>query len=400
MAEADTVRAPARAASPALLLTAVLLVGLNLRGAIASVSPVLADLQADLGLSSATAGLLTSLPVLCFALGAPLAIWLGRAVGVNRAVLLGCLAIAAVTAVRPYGGVALLLVATVVVGLAMTVGNVLLPAVVKRDFGAAAGRVTGLLTASLAGSAALAAALTPPLAVWLGWRHALAVWAVLAAVAAGVWWAAARRTAPIAPAPPDPARVPGGRLRSDPVAWAVTAFLGFQSVAFYAVTAWLPSMLRDTAGLDLADAGLAMSVFQILGIPGTLLVPMFVHRWSDQRAMGVGIGVVWSVALAGLALAPDLWLAWCALGGVVQGMGISYAFTVLVLRSRDDQVAGRVSGMMQLFGYPLGAAGPFLVGLLHGWTGSWVVAMSPVLLAAVALVPAALVAGRDRMIRA
>lgn len=388
------------------LLAVILLVGLNLRGSIAAVSPVLPDIRADLHMSSATAGLLTSLPVLCFALGAPAAAWLGRRLGIYRALLLGCLVIALATVIRPYAGTWLLLAATVLLGLAMTIGNVLMPVAIKRDFGSAAGRITGVSTASLSTGAALAAGLTPALAVWLGWRHALAAWAILALVAAfALSGRAAHRRgsppAPTAPTAPTPrrSRVSGAGLRTNPVAWAVTAFLGLQSVTYYAVTAWMPTLLRDTAGLSLADAGLAMSLFQVLGIPGTLLVPLLIHRGRDQRTLGVTIGVAWLVMILGLVLAPGLWPVWCAAGGIVQGMGISYAFTILVLRSADDHVAARLSAMMQLLGYIVGASGPFLVGLIHGATGSWALAMVPVWLAAGGLVVAALVAGRDRLVR-
>lgn len=380
------------------LLAAILLVGLNLRSSIAAVSPVLPDIRADLHMSAGMAGLLTSLPVLCFAVGAPGAVWLGRRLGVYRALVAGCLVIALATVVRPYAGIWLFLAATVVLGLAMTIGNVLMPVAVKRDFGSAASRITGISTASLSTGAALAAGLTAPLAGWLGWQNALAAWAVMAVltVAALAGPAAREHRARAVVAPRH--HTAGARLRTDPVAWAVTAFLGLQSVTYYAVTAWMPSLLRDTADLSLADAGLAMSLFQVLGIPGTLVVPALIHRWRDQRALGVVIGAVWLVMILGLLLAPGLWLLWCVAGGIVQGMGISYAFTILVLRSADDHVAVRLSAMTQLIGYTVGACGPFLVGLIQGATGSWTLAMAPLWIAAAGLVAAAMVAGRDRVV--
>lgn len=361
---------------------------------------MLPDIRADLGLSSAVAGLLTSLPVLCFAVGAPVAAWLGRRVGSSRAVLLGCLAIALLTVLRPYGGAILLLAGTVLIGLAITIGNVLLPVVVKRDFGSSAGPITGVLTASLAAGAALAAAVTAPLAGLVGWRHALAAGVLLALAASALWWGVTRRTASTAPPAATPTRAPTrGGLWTHPVAWAVTAFLGCQSATYYSVTAWLPTMLRDTAGLGGADAGLAMSLYQLLGIPGTLLIPVLVRRTADQRALGVSIAVGWLIALTGLLVLPGGWLAWSLLAGVTQGMGISYAFTVLVLRSADSATANRMSGMVQLLGYAVGASGPVLVGLVHGATGSWALALAPVLAAAALLAPAALVGGRDRTVR-
>ncbi|MGH3432363.1 MAG: MFS transporter, partial [Thermocrispum sp.] len=179
-------------AGKALLLVAVLLVAVNLRGAIAAVSPVLPEIRSDLSLSAAAAGLLTTLPVLCFAVMAPAAAWLARRTGLERAVLVGCLAVGLGTVLRTLGGTAALLLGTLAVGAAMTIGNVLVPVVVKRDFAGRAGTVTGLYTAALAGGAAAAAALTAPVAGVLGWRVGLAVWATLAIVAAGVWQLATR----------------------------------------------------------------------------------------------------------------------------------------------------------------------------------------------------------------
>ncbi|WP_007026158.1 MFS transporter, partial [Saccharomonospora iraqiensis] len=161
-------------------LVAVLLVALNLRGAIAAVSPVLPEIRADVGLSATAAGLLTAVPVLCFALAAPAAARLARHTGTPRAVLIGCLTIAAATVLRVLDGPPVLLLGTLILGVGMTVGNVLVPVVVKRDFAGQAGTVTGVYTAALAGGAAVAAALTAPLAAIWNWRGALAVWAVLA----------------------------------------------------------------------------------------------------------------------------------------------------------------------------------------------------------------------------
>ena len=377
----------------------MLLVGLNLRGGIAAVASVLPEVRADLGISAATAGLLTSLPVLCFALGAPLSAWLGHMMGPSHAVLLSCLAIACVTVVRPYGDIRVLLVGTLALGLAMTLGNVLLPVIVKRDFGPFSGQASGVVTASLAAGAALTAALTAPLAGWLGWRHALAFWSLMALLTTVVWWGVvpARETAAARVAAPARA---AARLRSDGVAWALTAYLGLQSFCYYALTAWLPSLLQETAGLSRADAGLAVSIFQLLGVPGALLVPFALNLGRDQRTLGVGIALGWMLTVLGLVAAPSLWLAISVLGGVVQGMGISFAFSVLVVRSADDRAAGRLSAMMQLFGYPLGAAGPLLVGLVQEQSHSWTAAMLVVAAAAAGLGVAGSQAGRARTVHA
>ena len=384
-----------------LVLVAVLVAGLNLRGAIAAVAPVLPELRADLGLTATAAALLTTLPVLCFAALAPAAAWLGRVLGPRRAVLAGLVAIAAGSVLRVLDGPAVLLAGTFVVGAAMTVGNVLLPAVVKSEFPGRAGTVTGMYTGALAAGAALTTALTAPVAALWGWRTGLAVWALLAVLAAGVWTAATGRS------PRDraqePVRRPGagrGRVWRSPVAWAVTVVLAMQSALYYSVTAWLPSLLVDDAGLDLPTASLAASAFQLLGIPGALLVPLVLGRLRRQSGLALAVGMAWALVPLGLLLLPAAWSLWVGIGGVVQGAGISLAFALVALRAADEHVVVQLSAMSQLVGYSVGAAGPLVVGGLYAATGGWSAALT--LLVGVALVMAAagVAAGRTVDVRA
>ncbi|MBB3087035.1 MFS transporter [Geodermatophilus sabuli] len=384
-----------------LLLLAVLLAGLNLRGAIAAVSPVLPDIRAELGLTPTVAGLITTLPVLCFAVLAPPAAWLGRRMGPERAVLAGLLAIAAGTALRVLDGAPVLLAGTFLVGAGMTAGNVLLPAVTKRDFAERAGTVTGLYTGALAAGAALTAALTAPVAVLIGWRWALASWALLALVAAAVWWAATRapRTAHATTAAAVPTA--GGVVWRSAIAWAVTTVLALQSVLYYAVTTWLPTLLVDEVGASLASAALAATLFQVLGIPGTLVVPAVLARrrpGAGQSGLGLAVAAVWAVLFAGLLVAPQAWALWAVVGGLAQGAGISLAFTLVVLRARDDASARRLSGMAQLVGYAVGAAGPLVVGAFYSASGGWGAPLALLLGGAGAYAVAVAVAGRPRTV--
>jgi CP family cyanate transporter-like MFS transporter len=405
------VRRPPAAAPESLLLVAVLLVALNLRGAIAAVAPVLPEIRADLALSAGTAGLLTTLPVLCFAAAAPASARLARRTGLETAVLAGCLAIAAGTVLRTLGGTALLMAGTLAIGVAMTLGNVVVPVVIKRDFPRRAGRLTGLYTAALAGGAAAAAALTAPTAAAWGWRIGLGVWALLGLAAAVVWHTVTRerhtsrsedgRRDPRRPdrtAPTQDTADP--RLWRSPVAWAVALFLGCQSIAYYSVTAWLPTLLVDDAGLDTAAAGAGMSLFQLLGIGGTLLIPLLAGRRSHQGRLGVAVACGWVVLVTGLMLWPSGWVAWTLVGGVAQGAGISFAFTVLVLRAHDAAAARALSGMAQLVGYTLGAMGPAAVGALYEATGGWTAPLIALLAVTGSMAVLGLVAGRDTTVGA
>lgn len=387
------------AGSDRALLVAVLLVAVNLRGAIAAVGPVLPELRADLGLSAAAAGLLTTLPVLCFAVLAPAAAWLGRRLGTRTALLGSLAALAAGTVLRVLDGPPVLMAGTFVVGAAMTVGNVLLPVVVKREFRGRAGAVTGMYTAALAAGAALTAALSAPVAVVGGWRLGLAVWAPLALVAAIVW-AAFARPAPAADSVPAEDRRPAGvRVWRAPVAWAVSVFLAMQSALYYAVTTWLPTLLTEDLALDVGTAALAASAFQVLGIPGAVVVPALLGRWSDQVGLAIAVAAGWAVVPAGLMLWPAAWPAWIAVGGIAQGAGISLAFALVVLRSADDEVVRRLSGMSQLVGYSVGAAAPLAVGGLYAVTGGWAAPLLMLVAIAAVLCLAGAVAGRAVVLR-
>ena len=382
---------------PLLRLVAVLLVALNLRSAIAAVAPILGVLRADLGLTPTAAGLLTTLPVLCFALLAPASVALSRRVGLYGAILLGCGGIVIGSIVRVLDGVPVLLGATVVVGAGMTVGNVLVPVVVKAEFADRAGQMTGLYTAALVTGATIAAALTAPFASLWGWRPALASWGLLALVATVVWRlafpqppadrATQHAEAPLAVSP----------WRS-PVAWTLAAFFGAQALCFYAVTAWLPTILIDEAGLTPAAAGGGASLFQVLGIAGTLAIPAVIHRRPHQGWLAVFAAGGFMVLFVGLLLWPSGWLLWVPMGGVAQGASISLGLTLVVLRAHRVDVARLLSGMVQLVGYLVGAVGPVLIGWLYGLTDAWFAPLLVLLGVALAMAALGQAAGATRTV--
>lgn len=377
------------------LLVAVLLVAVNRRGAIAGTAPLLPQIRADLELGPGVAGLLTSLPVLCFALAAPLAAWLGRVSGFGRAVLVGLLAVAAGAGLRVLDGSAALLAGTVVLGVGITVGNVLVPAVAKRDFGKRAAGVTGLYTAALVAGAAVAAAVAVPVADVGGWRLALGVWAGPALAATVVWWLADRsRRAVAAPSALGAESSPAALWRSG-TAWAVAAFLGVQALPYYALTAWLPTLLADEVGVDGTTAGAAAAVFQALGIVGALAATALATRRADQVHLGAAVALAWLATVVGLLVRPEAWPLWTVLGGVAQGAAIALALTLVVVRARDSAVARELSSMAQFVGYAFGATGPVVVGLVRGWTGGWTAPLLLLGAVCVAMGVAAVLAGRD-----
>lgn len=384
-----------RPAGRLLLAAGVVLVAVNLRPALASVGPVLPELRAALRLSDPAAALLTTLPVLCFGLLAPVAPRLGRRLGLERAVGLAVLAITAGLLVRLAGRLPLLYAGTVLVGAAIAVANVLLPPLIKRDFPHRTGLMMGLYTMALSGAPALAAATTVPLgrAVDAGWRGALGVWAVPGVAALLLWLPQLRRRTPAGPAPAGLAS-----LLTDRLAWQVTAFMGLQSLGYYSVLLWLPAIFRDH-GFSGATAGLLLSVTTLIGAPIALVLPGLASRAAHQRGYTAAATLCTAAGLAGLLAAPAaVPFGWAVLLGLGQGMAFPLALTLIVLRSADPADAARLSAMAQAAGYTIAALGPLAVGVLHDGTRSWT---APLLLLLALLGPqlwAGLGAGRPLLV--
>ncbi|MGY1590451.1 MFS transporter [Geodermatophilus sp. SYSU D00708] len=370
-----------------LFVAAVVAVALNQRPAVVSVAPVLGDLRAETGLSSAMAGLLTTLPVLCFGAFAPVAPRLARRIGLELAVAASLVLLAAGIALRLLSPVALLYAGSLLAGAAIALANVLMPAYVKRE-ATRPGLVMGLYSASLNVGAAVGAAVTVPLAAALGWewRTALAAWLLLALAALALWLPVAG-TGRRARAAREP--LPGGGswvLLRQSLARQVTAYIGLQSVQFYSVAAWLPTLLAD-AGVPVSEGGLMLGLCNVVGAGGALLAPAQAGRMTTQRPLVLVVLVAYGVGLGGLLLAPGSGtLLWVAAFGLAQGSGFALALTLIVLRSPTPLTAARLGGVAQCLGYLMAAAGPLVLGWLHDRTGGWT---WPVALLLVLLVPMA-----------
>jgi CP family cyanate transporter-like MFS transporter len=355
-----------------LVVVAVCVVGMNQRPAVVGPAPVLDLIRADTGLSSAMAGLLTTLPVLCFGAFAPVAPKLARRIGVETAVAVSLLLMAVGMFVRLFSPVALLFAGTVVLGAAIAIVNVLLPAYVKREF-SRPGPAMGLYTASINFGAAAAAAATVPLATALdvNWRVALTLWVVLVGLALAFWVPRWRAGAAHRRLPPEVLESGSWSLLRQPLARRVTAFFGFQSVQFYTYCAWLPAILAD-AGIPLGQGGLLLGVSNVVGAAPALVVPAIAGTMRTQRPLLIAVMALFTVGLGGLLLAPASGTAlWVCAFGIAQGGGFALALTLFVLRSATSTVAARLGGVAQCLGYTMAAAGPLAVGAIHDLTGNW-----------------------------
>ena len=384
-----------RFAAGAVLVVAVVLTALNLRPAVTSVGPVLGDMQRALGASAVWAGVLTTLPGLCFA-GAGLAsAALSRRFGLGRSISLALATLIVGLLVRVLDGPYVVIGGTLVATAGIAVINVLIPVVIKQSFPAPLGLMTGIYTAALQGGGALGSAVTPPLEnIYGGWRPALGAWAVLAVVALLIWLIAARRVEnPVAAADSGERR----SLIRNPLAWTVTLFFGTQSLLAYIMMGWLPAVFIDN-GVSKTSAGLLVGLLSVIAVPISLVLAPMAARSEHQSGWIAALGVCGFAGVVGLLVAPGFSpLLWSVLVGI--GMSVfSLALTVIALRSRTPEDTVQLSAMAQGFGYLLAGVGPFLFGTLHDVTGGWTVPFIMVLGVYVVQMVLGVLAGRNRYV--
>jgi CP family cyanate transporter-like MFS transporter len=379
-----------------LLVLGIVLLAANLRPALTSVAPLIGQIQADTGIDNGIAGLFTTLPLLAFALLSPIAPRLARRFGMERVLLASLLVLAAGILLRSAEAIAALFLGTAILGAAIAAGNVLLPGLVKREFPERAGLMTSVYSTALGVSAAIAAGASFPIAqqTGIGWRGALALWALLAFVAAVVWLPQIRGTRPVN-ASAEAFQGVNGLWRSA-LAWQVTLFMGLQSLAYYVVLTWLPEILQEAGGMSASLAGWMLALAQAVGVAAMFLAPVLADRRPSQHGVVVAAVILTGIGTLGLLVAAGTATAlWVVLLGLGQGASFSLALTFFALRAPDPEHAAALSGMAQSAGYLLAAVGPFLFGVLRDATHAWSVPLALLFAITVCLLVAGLGAARD-----
>lgn len=371
-----------------LIVLAVALISINLRPGATSVGPLLEEVRAALGLGPTLAGVITALPGFAFAVAGGAAVTLARKVGLSAGITLGVAAVVVTLLARVLTDSSLVFLVLTAIGLAgMGLGNVLVPAWIKahsRDGGVRLMTIYGM---GLTIGGALGPLLAAPIAgVAPGqWRGALGVWGLVALAALVPWVIISvkdrvhRRAG---------AKVTS-RVRHSPTAIALTVLFGVQSMNAYVQFGWLPQIYRD-AGLSATAAGALISVVTGLGILGGLIMPTVISRSRDMSAWMIGFGVLASAGYLGLLLAPSTvpWL-WAVLLGL-SGFAFPTAIALITARTRDPRITAQLSGFVQPVGYLLAGTGPFLVGLLHEFTGGWTLVLMLLMLTGVGITLAGL----------
>lgn len=373
------------------------LVGVNLRLAIAAVPPVLGDIERDTGLSPTESGLLTGLPVLLFgavALATPVLL---KRFGLSSAMSFVLVVIIGGCLIRLAPSLFALFAGTAVLSSGIAIGNVLIPSLIKDGFAERqAPMMIGLVSVSISLGAAIPAGLTAPIAdqLGLGWRNAIAVWSVGAMVTLALWLLRTRKVAPAVSS--DEVPTVGRELWRDPVAWAVTLFMGLQSLAFYATLSWLPIFFEDH-GMTQAHAGWMLSFSMFPGMLGAIVTPILGRSIKRPAALVPLTALLLGSAYVGLIVAPtSVTYLWMTLLGLGQGASLALSFGYMVARAPDSHHVAHLSTMSQGAGYLIAAMGPFLLGALHGLTSGWTVPLLVLIVNLIPLTVFGLLASRDR----
>lgn len=380
----------------ALALLAILVIALVLRPPVAQMGPILGLIQQKLSLSGTQVAVLASAPVLCFGLGAFLAPALVRRFGLDKvSVSIMGLVLLAIAA-RPYLGFTGLIVGTTVAGLAIAVANVLLPSIVRERFPKRIVPLTAAYTTLLAASASFAAAFSFPSATALGWQLALEIWALptLLAFVLSFSFLKGANAQRLESEPENGDDFP--IIVKSPIAWSIIGLFGIQSLGFYALLAWLPSLAIDSSNMNPDSAGSLLSLMTVVGVPVGMILSANFGKFKNLSLVGVVISLWTGFGLVLLML--NLWLPAVVVIGIGQASSFPLSLSLISTRAKSHRLTTMLSSVAQGVGYLVAASGTFLFGWISSITGSWISSIFGLVLLTLVQAVAAWYAGRNQTI--
>ena len=386
--------------STGLIILGIIVIAANLRTPLTSVSPLVSLIRDDLHISNTSAGLITTVPLLAFALLSPLVPKLGQRYGIERIIMIALLFLTVGIVIRSLSGAANLFIGTAILGFAIAVCNVLLPSIIKRDFPNKIGSMTGIYSISMNLCGAIATGVSVPLAVNAGlkWQGALGIWGILSFVSILCWLPQLRNQTKQTTTSSKQMANNDVNVWKSLIAWQVTLFMGIQSMVFYVLIAWLPEILKQQ-GIDPNQSGWYLSIMQLVMLPFAFIVPVIAGRMSSQRFLVVITTFLLLTGTIGLLYgSSNMILLWIIMLGIGGGFAFSLAMMFFGLRTENAHQAAKLSGMAQSIGYLFAAVGPALIGYLHDATNSWNPPLFILLGASVLLFLVGIGAARNRFV--
>ena len=383
-----------------LLIAGIILVAINLRPAITSVGPVVGMIKEDIGLAYWSVSLLTSLPLIAFAVVSPITPKIANKLSNEKTLLWGLVCILAGIIIRSFSVVFLLFAGTFLIGAGIAICNVLLPVIIKDKYPLKFGIMTSVYSTAMGLMASIASGLSVPLAMDmnLGWKMALLVWGIPASLAIFLWIYLVKNSEPKR-AEIKVTKRDSSIWRSS-LAWQVAFYMGFQSFLFYVTITWLPEILQNL-GASVSTAGWLLSFTQLIGLPAGFIVPVLAGHIRSQRSIAAILGLTSVLGYSGLwlygtnypVMITSIILIGIGLGGTFP-LGLAF----LGLRSKNARQAAELSGMAQSIGYILAAVGPILIGSLYDFTHSWTIPLITLIIVSMIVIIFGIGAGRNKFV--
>ncbi|QTD42625.1 MFS transporter [Sporosarcina sp. Te-1] len=381
-----------------IMIVGIVFIAANLRAPLTSVGPIVGLIKDEMNISNTSAGMVTTLPLLAFALFSPIVPKLGQKFGVERIILGSVVFLTVGIVIRSLSGATTLYIGTAILGLAISVGNVLLPGLIKREFPERIGLMTGVYSISMNLFGAIASGVSVPIALGMGfgWKGALGIWGILSFISILFWLPQMKHRIVKRETVHKKTADSHVNLWGSALAWQITLFMGLQSMIFYVLVAWLPEILKQQ-GLSSSQSGLMLSVMLLALLPFTFIVPVIAGRMSGQRSLVTITAFLFVIGTFGLLYgSSNLIILWIIALGIGGGFAFSLSMMFFGLRTRNAQQAAELSGMAQSIGYLLAAIGPTLFGFIHDATNSWTIPLLILIGASVLLFIFGLGAARDR----
>lgn len=367
-----------------------------MRSPLSSVGPLTEFIQDTLGLSYSMIGLITTLPLICFAALSGFTLYFTQRFGLEVTLGSALLILTVGTIGRSFANIPALYTGTLLLGIGIAIMNVLMPSIVKRDFPERSGSMTSLYSGVMGIGATLGAGVSVPLAHATNWQFSLGSWAILAFLGLLFWIPQLRNRTK----PKNPIHIFTAirKLGSSSIAWQIAIFMGLQSLIFYAILAWLPEILIDR-GMTPTKAGFVLSISQGTGILGSLTIPVIAGRFKDQRRIVWVTGAMEIIGITGILITDTFLVStWAGILGFGLGGNFSMALLFMVLRADSAELTTGLSGMAQSVGYFIASFGPVLFGFVHDLTNSWNIPLYTMLAIAALQLSAGLYAARNRTI--
>lgn len=376
------------------LILGIVFVGANLRAPLTAIGSLLPFIRDDIHMSNSVLGLITTVPLLAFALFSPLAPKFSEKIGLQRTILLAFLFLTLGIALRSLHGATLLFSGTIIIGLAIAICNVLLPVFIKVSFPKGVGIMTGVYSVFMNLTGALASGISVPLAKAnvFGWQGALAAWGALSLVAALIWLPQLKFNRPSGHI--KDAAISSKSIWKSRLAWKVTIFMGLQSLMFYTLMTWLPEIMHNR-GYSEDAAGWMLSLMQFALIPFTFFIPIIADKMANQRILVIFTSLFYILGVSGLLLTDFVPALWVIFIGIGTGSAFSLSMMFFTLRTKDGKQAAALSGMAQSIGYLLAASGPVIFGALHDISGGWTLPLGMLIIISVIIGISGFGAGKE-----